>query len=197
MKFKTHMAMVLALTIALLVPQAIQARQLPTKNAAPTPECLNALKWQRWNYTKAHINVIQSLKQYNPKPVAWSNANSSERICRTRLASAKKLRLAEVGAWHKLRLQPSGVKWIIRHQFWKSGRDIVRNALRVASCESNFLPNAYNGADTGVWQINYVHHVPDHIMRSPELSTAWAWRASDGGRNFSPTWVCAILRDIP
>lgn len=185
------------LITALIIATLFIAPQVSNASEPPTPACKQSLKWNRWTYTKAHINVTQSLKQHNPKSVAWLDGNHSQHICSARVASAKSLRLAEVKAWNKLRLQPSGVKWIIRRAFWRYGSNVVDDALHVASCESNFRPNAYNGADTGAWQINYVHHVPDHIMRSPELSTGWAVRAwLDGGKRFSPTWVCATIKGI-
>lgn len=188
MKFTLIIAILFA---TLITPQVSNASE------PPTPACKQALKWNRWNYTKAHINVTQSIKQHNPKPVRWLPGISSQRICANRLATSKVLRLAEVRAWNKLRLQPPGVKWIIRRAFWRYGSSVVDDALHVVSCESNFRPSAYNGADTGAWQINYIHHVPDHVMRSPELSTGWAVRAYlAGGRRFSPTWVCATNKGI-
>lgn len=180
----------MVLAVLFIIPTTAQASE------PPTPACKQALKWNRWNYTKAHINVQQSIRNRNPKPTQWSIA-PSQHGCLGQLHKAKALRVAENARWNKLRLQPSGVKWIIRRAFWRFGSNVVRDALHVASCESNFRPNAYNGADTGVWQINYVHHVPDHVMRSPELSTGWAYRAYlDGGRRFSPTWVCATIKGI-
>lgn len=181
MKLVLHMAILLALLIA---PQLSQAKD------PPAPGCIKALKWNRWNYTKAHINVTQALRRHNPKPVRWIDGNSSQRICKHRLRKAKALRLAEQQAWSKLRLQPEGVKWTIRKQFQSCGDKCVRDAWQIVSCESNFKPRAYNGADSGIWQINQIHNVPKYVMFNPELSTGWAWRASKHGTDFTP-WVCA------
>ncbi len=188
MKFKLITALIFA---TLFVAPISQAKSTP-----PTSSCLHALKWQRWNYTKAHLNVTQSLKLHNPKRIHWT-VPIKQSQCRLANSRVKALRLAENAHWNKLRLQPAGVKWIIRRAFWKFGKHVVHDALHVASCESNFLPSAFNGADTGVWQINWIHHVANYIMRSPELSTGWAYRAYiDGGYRFSPTWVCATIKGI-
>lgn len=182
MKFALIMAAVFA---TLFVPSISQAKT----------GCMQSLKWQRTEYTKAHVNITQSIQQRSPASVHWNIPN--KRNCSELVASAKALALAEQAHWNKLRLRPEGVKWIIRRQFQLAGREAVLRAWQVASCESNFRWNAYNGADSGVWQLNYVHNIPKHIMFSPELSTGWAWRASDHGRNFSPTWVCASHYGIP
>jgi hypothetical protein len=188
-KFVLHMATMLA--VLFIVTTTVEAQQ----TTRPTKGCLHNLAWQRWGYTKAHTNVIQSIRETQPDHVQWTHV-ASQHGCMVGIKRAKKLRLAEDSRWSKLRLQRSGVRWIIRRQFHSAGMDVVRTAFKVVSCESSFHWNAYNGADSGIWQINYVHHLPKYIMFSPELSTGWAWRASDHGRNFSPTWVCATRLGI-
>lgn len=176
---------------------------LPTTvGAKPTPieQCRHDLAWQRWNYTKDHVNVIQSIRQqYNNKlHNRWASPRNLDG-CRHMAERARSLRLAEHAHWKRLRLQPAGVKWIIRRTFIRAGHDSVLLAWKIVSCESNFNVNEYNGADLGIWQIELSAHpeITWRIATSPELSTAWAWRASDHGRNFSPTWVCATYYGIP
>lgn len=157
--------------------------------------CLHDLKWQRETYQKAHYNVTQSIQEKAPAPTKFLHPYSNRQclVSKTRLSD---LRRGEQLHWSRLRLSRSGVKWIIRRQFQSQGREVVLKAWKVASCESGFRWYAYNGSDSGVWQINFVHNVSKEIMFSPELSTAWAWRASDHGRNFSPTWTCATINGI-
>lgn len=157
----------------------------------PTSSCKHSLAWQRWNYTKAHYDVIQSIRQGAPERNKWSHPTTQTQ-CRDARWQAKMLRIAETKHWSHLRLQRQGVKWIIRRQFRHAGRGAVLRAWQVASCESNFRPYVKSSTgDVGVWQINQVHDLPDSFTESPELSTGWAWRASSHGSNFSPTWVCA------
>jgi hypothetical protein len=153
--------------------------------------CKTHLSWQRWDYTKAHYNVTQSLTGKAPVATKWSKPLTVA-SCESALKNVRVLRSREHHHWAILRLHRLGIRWIIRRQFSKAGDWAVAAAWKVASCESSYQPfRVSSTSDTGVWQINWVHHVPYAVMTSPEASTAWAWRASDHGTNFSPTWVCA------
>lgn len=174
--------------LALLVPSVAHGSELST--------CKTHLAWQRWDYTKAHYNVTQSVRGVAPSRTHWHKPNNLA-ACHTAVRSAMVLRKAETNHWRHLRMQRAGVKWIIRRQFSKAGPEAVRLAWKVVSCESSFNPTRVSSTgDTGTWQINWVHHVPQYVMRSPELSTGWAWRASSHGTDFSPTWVCAVRLGI-
>ena len=179
----------LILGVLLFAAPAVQANTPHVRPASKT--CLDHLAWQRWSYTKAHIDVTQSIREIQPKQTVWRQPGS-QRDCRLALRSARSLQRTEVEHWQRLRMQKQGVKWIIRRQFRLAGRSAVLKAWQVVSCESNFRPYARSSTgDVGIWQINQVHGIPDSITTSPELSTGWAWRASSHGTNFSPTWVCA------
>lgn len=171
---------------SLLVPHTASAAQ------SASSQCLHSLAWQRWNYTKAHYNVTQSLRQSAPKENKWARPRTNK-LCLASLESTKRLQRGESAHWNRLRLSRSGVKWQIRKQFRSAGRKIVLQAWKVVSCESSFHWNSISSSgDYGIWQINHQAH-PDVTRRvafSPELSTGWAWRASKHGTDFSP-WVCA------
>lgn len=167
----------------MLMPSVAHGSELST--------CKSQLAWQRMDYTKAHINVTQSLRGHAPKRTHWHRPTTTSQ-CHSAMATAKHMRRLERTHWRHLRLERPGVKWIIRRQFSKAGHWAVLLAWKVVSCESSFNPTRVSSTgDTGTWQINWVHHLPERVMRSPELSTGWAWRASSHGTNFSPTWVCA------
>lgn len=182
--------LILALAVFAILPLSVQAKDTPTTH------CLSSLSWQRDGYTKAHVNVTQSIQQRQPLSTNWSNPRT-QRQCRSAVESARGLRVKEQNHWSILRLHKKGIKWIIRKQFASAGRRIVLAAWQVVSCESSFHPFEVSSTDdTGTWQINWVHHEPLRVMDSPELSTAWAWRASDHGKHFSPTWRCAVIYHI-
>lgn len=190
-KFALHMAIFLAVLFSLSTTAGAKSHEPVTKT------CLHNLAWQRWSYTKAHVNNTQSIQQRVPDVVHWNSPNSQLQ-CHGMVSRARSLRLAEQSRWSRLRLQKAGVKWIIRKQFQRAGHDIVLHAWKVVSCESNFRPNAKSSTgDLGTWQINQVHNLSDAQRTSPEYSTGWAWRASEHGTNFSPTWVCASHYNIP
>lgn len=190
------MKVILTIAFLLLFPVAAQTTTVRSEKATATTNCLHSLAWQRWNYTKAHVNVTQSIRQHEPTRVHWHHP-TTQSGCKTAVFSAKRLRHLESAHWAHLRLQRQGVKWIIRRQFRLAGREAVLRAWQVVSCESSFHPfEKSSTGDVGVWQINQVHDLPDSFTENPELSTGWAWRASSHGTNFSPTWTCATLRGI-
>lgn len=184
--------MAILLAVLFTVNTTAQAKQPPTKS------CLKSLSWQREGYTKAHINVIQSIRQYQPANINWGHVRNDNVQCKHLVSTARRLRLAEQSRWTRLRLQPKGIRWIIRRQFRSAGRNSVLSAWKVVSCESNYNYREWNGADLGIWQIELAAHpeVTREIALSPEQSTAWAWRASKHGTDFSPTWVCATYYGI-
>lgn len=178
-----------------LVPYtAVQANEVVRP---ASKQCLRKLAWQRWTYTKAHYNVIQSLRQLAPSNNKW-NAPSSSRECLVSLYVSSKLQRGESAHWNRLSLSRAGIKWEIRKQFASAGRNVVRQAWQIVSCESGFKWNDVSPTgDYGIWQINAQAHpdVSRETAFSPALSTGWAWRASKHGTDFS-SWVCAHIYGI-
>ena len=69
-------------------------------------------------------------------------------------------------------------------------------ALRVAYCESRWTPSAVGGPNVGVFQINFVHHLPGEswaafVRRYSDVRTnvAFAFRLSRAGTDWS-AWTC-------
>lgn len=182
----------LILGLLLFVVPSVQA-----KEESPTPTCIDHLKWQRWQYTSAHVNVQQALHEKEPVQTKWTKPKTQTK-CRDAKWQAKMLRIAEQKHWDKLYYSKQGVKWIIRKRFRSQGRQVVLNAWQVVSCESGFYYLSWNGRDAGPWQIELSahHEVSWKMATDPQTSTDWAWRASSHGHNFSPTWVCAQLKGI-
>lgn len=71
-------------------------------------------------------------------------------------------------------------------------------ACQVSWCESRWDPNAWNGADAGLFQVNKVHGA--HSTFDPERNVAFAYRLSDGGTRWGGTsrWYhCALRYGLP
>lgn len=160
-----------------------------------------AATWQK--ATMMHYKQQVARANGSPSPT-WPHSHCGVR-CHQLIVRYSHERQHAEAAWNAIRhgTDRAAVRKIIR--FWF--RSATPTAYAVASCENSFVAN--NGpsptGDWGVWQINYSAHSrafgPDdasffRVVNDPWESTQVAYRWSDHGTNFSPTWVCATIHGI-
>lgn len=160
-----------------------------------------AAMWQKATMMKYRQQVARA--NGSPSP-AWPRTHC-EVQCHHLIVRYSHERLDAERAWDAIRYGTTreAVRKIIRYWF----RSRTTTAFVVAGCENDFV--ADNGpsptGDWGAWQINYAAHSrafgPDdasffRVVNDPWEATQVAYRWSDGGTNFSPTWTCATIHGI-
>lgn len=157
--------------------------------------------------TMMHYRQMTARANGAPSPT-WPRLHC-EGQCPRLIRSLRAQRRSAEHAWNQIRYgaDRAAVKKIIRFWFSRGGRLVLADAMTVADCENDFV--ASNGpsptGDWGAWQVNYIAHSRAfgnddasfyRTVNDPWEATQVAWRWSDHGTNFSPTWTCATIKGI-
>lgn len=189
MKFRT----LFAILVVLLVPSAAQAKA----HCSSVSTCREVATFHHKAAVANNVLIDRALDvKPHPRPVPVCHTLV---VCQVVAGNQIVVHTYTVQAWHHITVDQSvnGVKHAIH--FWFGPYANV--ALKIASCESDFKWNSWNGLDDGPFQYELFAH-PDIIvfhsgpLRSQAEIVWWAvqraYRDSNGGRGpWHPMWSCA------